>query len=728
MNKMWKLFVGDIRRMTSNVATVIIVIGLVAVPSLFTWFNVAASRDPFGNVSNLKFAVANMDEGYKSDLIPVKMTVGDQVVNALRANSQLDWEIVGKDDAIDGVKSGEYYAAIVIPKSFSKDMMTFFSDDVEHAKLTYYRNEKKNALAPNILKEGADEVAAEINTTFASTITSTALDIASSLADQLSTPESKQRLQTFNANISDFAARLGSTADLLDTYGSLTVSAQQLLSSSKSLVAKASDAASQAHDDVTDAKQGISDITSAFSTSTAAVTDALQASTSGFDAVSDSIDQLYDDVDAGATTTAKGLRDQATAVNEQADHYRSIRQNLIDLGKQLGIADLLENSAIIHALDRSINRQVTLRDGLNSAADSVEQGNADAQDQRANAKELAAQAKDTAASVSDDYTTTIKPQIDKLASNITDISSTLDSSTAQLNTIMDDVSDTVDDAKDMLTNARTKLSNVSSKLRNASEELTSLSSKLGDALNSGDMSMVKEVLGGDTDSLAATLAAPVKLKRTAIFPVSNFGSQMVPLYALLSLWVGSLLMVVTLKTTVSRRIREELGDPKPHQLYLGHFGIFALISLLQSTMVFGGLLLFIKTQAVHPLLFMLCGWLSGLVYVFFAYTMVVSFGNVGKAIGVLMLIVQVSGANAAYPLQLLPGFISDLSPFLPVTHSVSALRAAIAGIYNMDYWHELGLLLAFIPPILLIGLVLRKPLVAFNQWYVSKVESTKLIS
>ena len=172
MNTMWKLFTGDIKRLTSNVVSIIIVIGLVMIPGLFTWFNVAACWDPFSNMKNLKFAVANVDEGYRSDLIPVKVTVGDQVVNALRANSQLDWTITSKADAVEGARSGKYYAAIVIPKSFSKDMMTFFSDDVQHAELTYYRNEKKNALAPNLLNEGTDEVAAEINTTFAKTITS----------------------------------------------------------------------------------------------------------------------------------------------------------------------------------------------------------------------------------------------------------------------------------------------------------------------------------------------------------------------------------------------------------------------------------------------------------------------------------------------------------------------------------------------------------------------------
>ena len=85
MKTIWKLFVGDIRRITSNVVSIIIVIGLVVIPGIFTWFNVAASWDPFANTGNLKFAVANEDDGYRSDLIPVKINIGDQVVNTLRS-------------------------------------------------------------------------------------------------------------------------------------------------------------------------------------------------------------------------------------------------------------------------------------------------------------------------------------------------------------------------------------------------------------------------------------------------------------------------------------------------------------------------------------------------------------------------------------------------------------------------------------------------------------------
>ncbi|MBT1174143.1 YhgE/Pip domain-containing protein [Bifidobacterium sp. LC6] len=720
MSKIWNLFIGDIKRLTSNVVSIIIVIGLVMIPGLFTWFNVAACWDPFSNMSNLKFAVANVDEGYRSDLIPVKVTVGDQVVNALRANSQLDWTITSKDDAIDGAKSGKYYAAIVIPKSFSKDMMTFFSDDVQHAKLTYYRNEKKNALAPNLLNEGTDEVAAEINTTFAKTITSAGLEIASSLSDQLSKPEAKQQLTAFNANVADFATQLNSTADMLGTYSALTDSAQTLLDTSNGLIKQASGSAATASKNLKTAKKGVTEVAGALNTTTDAMSKALDASATSFGAVSDSIDSLYKDADSGASTVAKELDAQASAVADQITQYTSIRNTLAGI--------LGNNASVVKALDRSIARQTKLKDALNAAAADVRKNNTDVQNNHQQVKDLANQAKSSIAGIKSDFATNVKPQIAALASSASDASSILESGAAQLKTTLGDVKDTSGDAKEMLADARGTLDKVASKLRKAGKELSSFNGKLADALNSGDMSMVKEVLGNDPEALASTLAAPVQLKRKAVFPVENFGSSMAPFYTLIPLWVGALLMVVTLKTTVSRKIRRELGDPRPHQLFIGHYGVFALIALMQSTVSLAGDLLFLHVQAVHPLLFMLSGWLGSLVFSFFTYTMVVSFGNVGKAIGVLMLIVQISGANAAYPVQILPDFISKVSPFLPLTHVVTMMRAAIAGIYDLDYWKSAGLLLLFVPPLLLLGLLLRKPLVRFNQWYVAKVESTKVLS
>ena len=71
MKLIWKIFVRDVRQATRNVIAVIVAMGLVIVPALYAWYNIAASWDPYGNTKALKVAVANVDKGYKSDLMPI---------------------------------------------------------------------------------------------------------------------------------------------------------------------------------------------------------------------------------------------------------------------------------------------------------------------------------------------------------------------------------------------------------------------------------------------------------------------------------------------------------------------------------------------------------------------------------------------------------------------------------------------------------------------------------
>ena len=162
--------------------SIIITLGLVLVPSLFAWYNIIACWNVFDNTGNLTVAVANTDEGYQSDLIPLRINIGDQVVSALRANDQIDWQFTDENDAIDGAKSGRYYAAVVIPKSFSRDMLTFYTGDAGHADIVYYANEKKSAIAPKITDQGADSVSYQVNAVFAQTLSEVSLSLAESLS------------------------------------------------------------------------------------------------------------------------------------------------------------------------------------------------------------------------------------------------------------------------------------------------------------------------------------------------------------------------------------------------------------------------------------------------------------------------------------------------------------------------------------------------------------------
>ena len=187
MRNAWELFKGDLKRLRGNVVTVICVLGIIALPSIFSWYNMIASWNVFENTGNLSVAVANTDEGYKSDLVPIKVSVGDQVVSALRANDQINWVVTTEEDAIDGARSGKYYAAVVIPESFSRDMMTFYSDDVQHAQIVYYSNEKKNAIAPKVTDQGADQVSSQVNRVFMETLSDAALAIAQDLLNYADT-------------------------------------------------------------------------------------------------------------------------------------------------------------------------------------------------------------------------------------------------------------------------------------------------------------------------------------------------------------------------------------------------------------------------------------------------------------------------------------------------------------------------------------------------------------
>ncbi|MUH59420.1 YhgE/Pip domain-containing protein [Bifidobacterium canis] len=731
MRMLGKIFVDDVRHLTSNIVSIIITIGLIVIPGLFTWFNVTACWDPFSNTSNLRFAIANEDEGYKGDLLPMSIDIGSQVVDTLRANSQLDWTFTKtSDEAIDGTKSGKYYAAVVIPKDFSKNMMTFFTDDSHHATLDYYNNEKLNALAPKVTGQGADTISAMINQTFSKTLISTALNLASSVITLLDKPEAKDRLTSFNANIADLAGMLTDSSDALRAYSSLTDSAQTLLTSSNKLLSDANKSTDDGASKLSEAKNGVSDLSGALNTSVSALSSALSTSKTSLSSLSGSINSLFAAVDKQAGNASASILDLAGNVRTEANAYAATRDRLQDLLNKStnltsGVRALIQ--AFINRIDSVANTLAQIADRLTSAANDVTGKVTDSKNSRQEIKDLANKAANSIASINKDFEETIKPDLTAMTNSFAAAATSLKSAFGTLQSSLGNLDDAASNAKTQLTNVHDLINDASDQLSGAAKDLNNFNTQLKNALNTGDMNTVKQLLSGSTSKLSEELSSPVELNRKALFPVDTFGAALTPFYTFLPLWVGALLMVVTLKIGISRKRQQALGNPKPWQIFLGHYGIFAAMALMQSTFSCAGTLLFLRVQAVHPWLFMLDGWISSLVYSFFTYTLVSTFANVGKAIGVLFLVIQISGSNAAYPLSILPHFISSISPWLPVSYSVTAMRAAIAGIYENDYWIAIGKLLLFVLPMIFIGLVLRHLLLGFNRWYEAKVESTKLL-
>ena len=152
-----------------------------------------------------------------------------------------------------------------------------------------------------------------------------------------------------------------------------------------------------------------------------------------------------------------------------------------------------------------------------------------------------------------------------------------------------------------------------------------------------------------------------------------------------------------------------------------------IIGLFQSGLICLGDLYFLKIQCEHPFLFLLAGWISSIVYVNIIYTLTVSFGDIGKAICVILLVVQVAGSGGTFPIEVAPKFFRTVYPLLPFNYSMGAMRETIAGMYGNTYWTEISKLLLFLIPSLILGLILRKPIIKLNNFIIEKLEETKLM-
>lgn len=728
MRNIWRLFTGDVKRLTSNVVTRIILVGLIVIPSIFSWYNVLACWDAFGNTGNMKVAVSNSDAGYKSDLMPLDVNIGEQVVSALRANDQLNWTFTTEEDAVDGARSGRYYAAVVIPESFSRDMLTFYSDDVEHAQIVYYANEKKNAVSPHLTANGADQVSYQVNEVFTQTLTETALSIAEAVSNYADEMDASGGVATVAGHVSDVGAQLSDTAGMLRSYAQLADASGALVSNSSALLSQARDEVESAGDTASEGIDAAASAADAMKASAGGLSGALSGSGADYDAVASAVDDAYAQANGIASASVSQLRDASASAAAQVTAYRSLAEALANVEGQAPSEMQPAFERVIAQANAAADAQQRLADGLSAAADDLETGSADAQARHDEVNALVAQARASAQGLASDFDGSLKPSLEQLSDQVSDGIGSLAGATGDVDALTSDLGGASDSVGARLATAKQELEATADELDASSQTLSAFAQRIEEALASGDSDALADVLSADPETLASALAAPVQIDRQAVFAADNFGSQMSPLYTTLGLWVGSLLMLVAVKTGVSERARRNLVNPKPSELFLGRFGVLSVISLAQSTLLGVGNLLFVGVQVAHPLLYLVALWVTGLVFVFIIYTLVVSFANIGKAIAIFLLVIQVTAGGGSFALPLLPDFYQAMSPFLPATHAINAMRAAMMGIYENDYLIELVRLLAFLVPALLLGLLLRKPIVKLLDWYVAKVESSKIVA
>ncbi|MBD9336169.1 MAG: YhgE/Pip domain-containing protein [[Ruminococcus] faecis] len=726
MKNIFLIFKNDVMKIHKNVIAMIVIMGITVIPTLYAWFNISASWDPYGNTGELKLAVASDDKGYNGELIAVKINMGDQILSSLHKNKQFNWVFTDSKTAQKGVKSGKYYAAIVIPKDFSQKMMSVFSSNTEHPDLTYYQNEKENAIAPIITGKGATAVQKQINETFIETVAQTALDafqIVSSAAQEVGDDSMVDHLID---NLNQMGTDLGSVAGTVQSLSDMTDSAITMLNTTTEFLQESGSGTKSSVSSLENSD--LSSLTSLVSGTSKTISDALTQNASFYTAVSDAVDKALDSYNSDAQAASNALTSVSSRVQTVIDEYTKLSDALTAIANEHPELTILNNAvtSINQKIQLAIDRQTAIRDKINAAAEALPTATANAAELKSELDALIAQATSSVTEVKTTYENNVKGNLDSLSANLDSTTGSISSMLGDLDKSIQNIAGVTGSASNGLTGLQKTLSNSAELLNEASEKLTSLAATLSSE-DSKDLSAVTNLLSEDPETIASFLSSPVKLDEKKIYPIENYGSAMTPFYSTLAIWVGAVVMAAMLKVTVADSTKKILFHPKEYQLYIGRILLLIIIGFMQSALICLGDLFFLGIQCKHPVMFVLTGMFTSFVYVNLIYALTVSFGDIGKAIAVVLMVMQVAGSGGTFPIQCAPKFFQVVYPLLPFTHSMNAMRECIAGFYGTTYAAEIGKLAIYLVPSLLLGLLLRKPIIKMNDAFMEKLESTHLI-
>ena len=276
---------------------------------------------------------------------------------------------------------------------------------------------------------------------------------------------------------------------------------------------------------------------------------------------------------------------------------------------------------------------------------------------------------------------------------------------------------------DVLASSATSIEDAADKLTKAADKVGSLATDVSAVQSATTFAGLKDLLDVEPTKVGEFMGSPVEMVDKNIYPVANYGSGVAPFYTNLALWVGGFVLVAIYKLEVDD---EGIGEFKPWQGYVGRWLLLNLIGAAQALICCVGDLA-LGIQCVSPVAFVFAGLVESFVYVSFIYAMAIAFKHIGKALAVVLVVLQIPGAAGLYPIEMMPGFFQALHPLLPFTYGIAAMREAIAGFYGGNYATNIAVLLVYLIPAALIGLGARRHLLNINALFDRRLGETDLM-
>lgn len=687
MRNIWTVFKTDIRTLSKCFFACVVVVAIALLPSLYAWLNIYSNWDPYGNTGGISIAVASLDEGYTNEDGTYE-NKGDDVVADLREATSINWVIVDtEEEAKGGVESGDYYAAVVIDKQFSRNMYRMLTDWTGKPAITYYENAKKNAVATKITDTAVETLKRSISENYLEVVIDGIMEQSNLLAADLTADDPEAAVKGVLYQAQDLLHACGRMMDAFEAAGGSGVSESSAaaLEAAVANINKNLPDGSKLHETAAEIQMRLN-------TALARVERALDRLNSAIENAPDQKETQQKLLDAADTmdktadaleTWAAGLEDsgteagkiQAEAARQTAAECRKTAKQLRALAESPDSADLLADcDALVKSLRTMVDRIPVTSKALQKELDTVAGQVADTMEG------MAALAGDAKA----------------------------------MKTALAETADAVGDTMALLRPATEKL-------------LTSLESTIDDleGLTTDEyMDTLVNILGGDPAVYGQYFPEMVQTSVNAVYPIANYGSAMTPFYTVLAIWVGGVILSSLIKIHART---EGLIDPKPAELYFGRYLFFFVLSQIQAAVIVTGDLYILKVQCLHPGMLYLTGALTAFTFSLLIYSLALSFGDVGKAIVVVIMVMQIAGSSGTFPIELLPAIYQKIYRFFPFPYAIDAMRECICGMYGNYYWQQIGFLLLFAAAALVIGLLVRRPFMGLNHFMEEKLEETELL-
>lgn len=678
MRNILAVFKYDIKTLSQHFFAMAVALAICLLPSLYAWLNIYSNWDPYGNTGNISIALASMDKGY-IDKNGKVINKGDEVLDNLREATSINWIFLDSEEAaVEGVYSGEYYAAVVIDEDFSYNMFNMLTEWTGKPSITYYENAKKNAVATKITDTAAESVKTSINEAYLEVVINTVMESANKIAADL---ENDDPSGSFHGIIKQAITTLKAADQTMAAFSAATSGMPQ-----NSLDTQKLDAAlmqmEQNMPTASDVASTVAQINMSINEINARLEEALRV--------------LQD-----STSSGGAVANAQKVITDSADSLAAMATVL----EQMAAAPGIQNSEAIKAMAASARET---SDWLYMLAD---------QDILAGTVENACASLETLVALNASFIPCVEDIGRELSATFMNVADLLESSKIMLG----DAAVLKEAAAQTMASANVVVSILKPAGKRVTNSLSDMLHKLETLDGEEYIQTLIEILGGSPIVYGEYFAQVVQTTVTSVYPIANYGSAMAPFYTILSIWVGGVMLGAIFKPHARR---DGLIDPKPHELYFGRYLLFFMLSQIQTVVILLGDLLILKIQCLHPGLLFVCGAVTSFTFSLLIYSLAVSFGDVGKAIVVVVMVLQIAGSSGTFPIELLPEIFQKIYRFFPFPYAIDAMRECICGVYGSTFIVKLAQLLIFAVVALLIGLFARKPFIGVNEFMEEQLEET----